>query len=262
MPKADLDGLTIVVTRPAHQAEGISQLIEAQGGNALRFPVIDIQAPSDTAALNALLRQLNRYHLAIFVSANAVEFAYRALGHRLPESLSRAAVGQATAKALANHGQPAHWISPAPYNSEALLTMPEFNDVAGKRVIIFRGEGGREHLAETLKQRGAQVDYAECYRRVAPDRDVTPLLAVWEAGRLHLIVITSNEALHNLMAMVGDRHRQQLMATPLVVMSERTAELARQQGFAAVTVAATAGDAALLAAIKQWAKISTQREQA
>lgn len=255
MPKGDLDGLTIVVTRPNHQAEGFCRLIEAEGGTALRFPVIDIQPPVDTAALAARLQRLDEYQLAIFVSANAVEFAYRALGEgkTLPETMQRAAVGQATAKALAGHAQPAHWIAPAPYNSEALLAMPEFAAVANKRILIFRGVGGREHLAETLEQRGARVDYAECYRREIPHADATPLAMAWQAGKLHLIVVTSNEALHNLTEMVGSRYRKNLLATPLVVISQRTAELARQLGFGAVVVALAASDAALLAAIKQWA---------
>jgi uroporphyrinogen-III synthase len=264
MPKGDLDGLTIVVTRPNHQAEGFCRLIEAEGGTALRFPVIDIQPPVDTATLATRLQRLDEYQLAIFISVNAVEFAYRALGEGkpLPETLQRAAVGQATAKALASHAQPAHWVAPAPYNSEALLAMPEFSSVAGKRILIFRGAGGREYLAETLEQRGAQVDYAECYRREIPHADVTPLVAAWQAKMLHLFVVTSNEALHNLLEIVGTGYREYLLATPLVVISQRTADLAKQLGFGAVLVSSAASDAALLAAIKQWANIQTRRLQA
>jgi len=264
MPKGDLDGLTIVVTRPVHQAEGFCRLIEAEGAAALRFPVIDIQPPLDTIALAARLQRLDEYQLAIFVSANAVEFAYRALGEGkpLPETLRRAAVGQATAKALAGHAQPAHWIAPAPHNSEALLAMPEFAAVAGKHIVIFRGVGGREHLAETLEQRGARVDYAECYRREIPHIDVAPLVSAWQTEKLHLIVVTSNEALHNLIEMVGTRYQEYLLATPLVVISQRTADLARQLGFGAVVTASAASDAALLAAIKQWANVQTRRLQA
>lgn len=264
MPRADLDGLTIVVTRPAHQAETFCQMIESEGGTALRFPVIDIQPPVDTAGLSTLLQRVDDYHLAIFVSANAVDFAYRALGsgQRLPESLQRAAVGQATAKALARHSQPAQWVAPAPYNSEALLALPEFAHLTGKRIVIFRGVGGREHLASSLEQRGAQVDYAECYRRVLPTCSAAPLEAAWQAGNLHLIVVTSNEALHNLLALVGPRSRDDLLATPLVVISQRSADLARQMGFAVIVVASAASDAALLDAIKQWANSHTRREQA
>lgn len=264
MPRADLEGLTIVVTRPAHQAENVCQLIETEGGKALRFPVLDIQPPEDSSSLTALLQNLDRYQLAIFISANAVDFTYHALGsgQQLPESLQRAAVGQSTAKALENHAQPAHLVAPAPYNSEALLAMPEFTTVAGKHIVIFRGVGGREHLAQTLEQRGAVVDYAECYRRMMPDSDLTPLVLAWESNKLDLIVVTSNEALHNLLELVGIDHRQRLLETPLVVISQRTADLATQQGFGTVVTAAAASDMALLAAIKQWANLRTQRLQA
>lgn len=264
MPRADLDGLTIVVTRPVHQADGICHLIEAEGGTALRFPVIDIQPPADSVTLNSLIHNLDRYHLAIFVSANAVEFAYRALVSegKFPETLQRAAVGQATAKALAKHSQPAHLVSPPPYNSEALLDIPELSSVAGKHIVIFRGEGGREHLADILEQRGAEVDYAECYRRVMPHSNIALLVQAWEEHKLDLLVVTSNEALHNLLVMVGAKYRHRLLATPVVVISSRTAELARQQGFETVMVATAASDTGMLEAIKQWAKVKTKRLQA
>jgi uroporphyrinogen-III synthase len=253
----DLDGLTIVVTRPAHQAENLCQMIEAEGGSPLRFPVIDIRPPADPTALAAILRQLDHYQMAVFVSANAVDFAYAALdtGSGLPQQLQRVAVGQATAKAMAKHGQPAQLIPPEPYNSEALLAMPQLQTVAGKRIIIFRGEGGREHLAESLKQRGAQVDYAECYQRLTPTTDPAPLTAAWKAHKLHAIAVTSNEALHNLVTLVGGSQWQELAATPLVVISQRAAALAREMGFeVAATVAEAASDEALLAAIKRVAR--------
>ncbi len=248
-----LDGYTIAVTRPQHQAGNLCRLIEAEGGIALRFPVIDIQ-PVHGPSLQSLLQHLHDYQLAIFVSANAVHHAYAALGDQgLPDALQRAAVGQATARALAEHGQPAHIQSPPPYNSEALLGMPELQSMKGKRVIIFRGVGGRSLLADTLGARGARVDYAEVYRRVAGSNEPKQLYQAWDAGKLDMIVVTSNEGLQNLIDRVDEQHRRKLLETALIVISERNAARARELGFKRpALVAHAASDAALFEAAKRY----------
>lgn len=253
-----LDGLTIVVTRPAHQADNLCRLIEAEGGNTLRFPVIEILPPADVAPLQARLQDLADDHLAIFISANAVHYAYQALGGSLlPENLLRAAVGQATARALASHGQPAHILPPAPYNSEALLVLPELQSLQEKRVIIFRGGNGRALLADTLRGRGAQVDYAEVYRRIMSTLDPERLYRAWDKGKLDMIIITSNEGLRNLFARVDAGHRERLLETALVVISDRSATLAQELGFMRpAIVARAASDAALLEAAKCYAQES------
>lgn len=246
-----LHGLTIAVTRPAHQAENLCRLIEAEGGTVLRFPVIDIQ-PTDSPALQALSNNLADYQLAIFISANAVHHAYAALGAPLPEGLQRAAVGQATARALAEHGQSAHILPPAPYNSESLLALPELHSMQGKRVIIFRGGEGRSLLGDTLAARGAQVDHVDVYRRAAPAAEPKQLYRAWDAGKLDMIVVTSNEGLKNLVACVKDEYRQRLLQTRLIVISERSAALAKELGFRhSAIVARAASDEALLEAVKR-----------
>ncbi len=253
-----LDGINIAVTRPAHQAENLCRLIEAEGGHALRFPVIDILPPADIAPLQARLQDLSNDRLAIFISANAVHYAYQILeDRRLPESLLRAAVGQATARALAAYGQPAHILPPAPYNSEALLALPELQSLQGKRVIIFRGGNGRALLADTLRGCGAQVDYAEVYRRIVSTLDPERLYRAWDKGKLDMIIITSNEGLQNLFARVDAGHRQRLLETALVVISDRSAMLAQELGFIRpAIVARAASDAALLEAAKCYAQES------
>ena len=247
-----LDGLTIAVTRPAHQADNLCRTIEAEGGHVLRFPVIDILPPADIAPLQARLQNLADYQLGIFISTNAVHQTYRALaGQLLPDGLLRAAVGQATAQALAAHGQPAHILPASPYNSEALLALPELQSLEGKRVIIFRGNHGRMLLADTLSERGAKVDHAEVYRRVASGSDPKPLYRAWDEGKLDMIIITSNEGLRNLLARVDAGYRGHLLETVLVVISERSATLARELGFMRpAIVARAASDAALLEAAK------------
>ena len=247
-----LAGCTVVVTRPAHQAENLCRAIEAEGGEVLRHPVIEILPPADSAVLAARLASLTDYAIAVFISANAVDFAYSAISkHVLPEHITRVAVGRATARALAAHGQPAQLEAPPPHNSEALLSLPQMQAVQGLRVLIFRGEGGRGLLADSLRERGAEVDYAEVYRRRPARSDPRCLYRAWEAGNLDVIVLTSNEGLQNLYNQVDAAHRSQLLETPLVVIGERTAQLARQLGFSGlVNVAHSASDASLLEALR------------
>ena len=253
-------GLGILVTRPREQADGFCRLIEEEGGITHRFPVLEIAPPADDGPLTAVIERLDQFDIAIFVSINAVEWAMRAIQrrHRLPSSLRLAVIGPSTARALEAFDRTPDLMPPPPYNSESLLALPEMERIAGKRIVIFRGEGGREHLATTLRERGATVEYGEAYRRIRPDHDPAPLLRSWRDGDIQVVTATSNEALLNLVEMVGEEGRRYLLETPLVVVSERNAALARELGFTfEPMVAQEAGDAAMAAAIadgvrRQW----------
>lgn len=249
-----LAGRRIVVTRPETQAEGLIRAIEAAGGEALRFPVLAIAEAEDPAPILALAERLEEFDLALFVSANAVHKALTPiLAQRTwPATLTVGTVGKASEAALASHGFQ-HIIAPQDrFDSEALLALAPLHDVAGKRVVIFRGDGGRELLADTLRQRGATVEYLTCYRRSQPDGDTAPLFAAWHAGRLSALTITSSEGLRNLWAMLGADQpgsgRDLLQHTPLFVGHERIAEQARQLGLGRVHVTAS-GDAGLVSAL-------------
>ena len=113
-------------------------------------------------------------------------------------------------------------------DSEALLALPELERVAGQRIVIFRGAGGRELLRDTLVGRGAAVEYAECYRRVRPRVDVGPLLASWRAGDIDAAVVTSSEGLRSFHDMIGASGREHLARTPLFVPHARIAATARE----------------------------------
>lgn len=250
----DLAGLTVVVTRPAHQAKALCQAIEAEGGHVIPYPVLAIEELGHSPDLQQKLASLSQYQLAIFISSNAVAATFRALPHDWPQGLPCAAVGRATAKALMETGCAHILVAPEPYNSEALLTLPQLNEVSGQKIIIFRGEGGRELLADALHGRGAEVAYAECYRRVRPQANQALLESVWANPSRHVFVVTSNEALHNLVEMVDEQHKSDLLVCPLVVMSQRNAQQAKELGFRqAARVAPSASDEGLLAAIKSWA---------
>lgn len=258
-----LQGTHIVVTRPAHQAEMLCSLITQNGGVPIRFPVLEIVAPGNGVALSAVLDRLAICDIAIFISANAVQWAMPLINDRggLPDTVSVAAVGQSTARALAGAGHPADICPDQQFNSEALLDTAALQQANGKRIVIFRGEGGREHLADILRQRGAMVEYAECYRRARPDTGVAPLLQAWQQGQLDIIIVTSNEGLQNLHDMIRDSDQAEsllskLLDTPLLLISERTAMLARQLGFTQAPIIATkASDDALLQALIDWRQI-------
>ncbi|WP_455216941.1 uroporphyrinogen-III synthase [Kaarinaea lacus] len=253
--KMGLGGLTVINTRPAHQAKPLSDAIIAAGGSVIEFPVIDIRPPSNPALLQSKLAKLGAAQLAIFVSANAVEYGVTALGgpQNWPEKVDIAAIGKATAAKCSMLGLDVSLSAPEPFNSEALLSLPELQELKGKRVSIFRGEGGRELLANTLRERGAEVEYLECYRRILPDNVPTDLYQCWDEKRVLLIVVTSNEALHNLVNLVDEKHRSGLLASALVVISQRAVSEASELGFKIEPVVTeNASNEAILETICHW----------
>ena len=240
-----LAGKGIVVTRPAEQAQALAGLIEAAGGRAIRFPAIEIRELEDLGPFDRLVARLDEFDLAIFISPNAVERAMRLVRARreLPPGLKVAAIGGAGVRALAAHGVTGVIVPRERYDSEALLAMP---GIAGaRRVVIFRGEGGRELLGDTLAARGARVEYAECYRRTRPAADPAPLIAAWARGEVDAVTVTSSEGLHNLCEMIGAVGRARLLSTPLFLPHPRIAEAARLLEVRSIVVTGP-GDTGLL----------------
>ena len=249
-----LHGVRVLVTRPAHQAETLAQKIEAAGGEAVRLPTIEIVAPASTATLNAVLDRLPEFGFAIFISPNAVrQFLPRLRARGIPPGLRLAAVGQGTLRALNEEGCENILAPRERFDSEALLELLPSAVVTGKDILIVRGEGGHKKLGESLSARGAHVAYAECYRRVPPRQPDAANLARLRRGEIDILIITSIEGARNLCALVGESGRASLLATPVVVVSERLAQTCRELGFTAeLCVAAQAGDAAIVATLHAW----------
>jgi uroporphyrinogen-III synthase len=227
-----LDGLHIVVTRPAGQVAHLAEALADLGAKPVLFPVLEIFDVDDPQALQDIAIRLDEFDLACFVSPNAVEKSLTAILSRRswPPHLYAATVGRSSELALAKFGV-VNVVSPqGRFDSEALLELSELQDMAGKRIVIFRGDGGRELLGDTLKQRGAEVEYVTCYRRDKPDRDPAPLLKLWGDGQLDAVTATSSEGLHNLVDMVGKLGQTWLKKTPLFVPHQRIAGLARALG--------------------------------
>lgn len=249
MAPLPLAGLRIVVTRPRDQAMGLARGIEQAGGVAVLFPLLDIVPLPDSPELQGQLARLPQFDLAIFISPSAVTHglaAMRAAGD-IPPALKFAAVGQGSANALRRLGI-SRIIAPQDnFDSEALLALPELQAVQGWRVLIFRGNGGRELLGDTLAARGAEVEYATCYVRAKPALDPAGLLA----GGVDAITVTSSEALEHLWQAADEGSRARLAALALFAPHERIAATARRLGWLHV-VATAGGDEGLLAGLIAW----------
>jgi uroporphyrinogen-III synthase len=250
MSPTALAGRRVLVTRPAGQTAHLAELIRAAGGEPVLFPALEILDVEDLQPLVALIGRLDAYDLAVFVSANAVDKALDLVQTRRtwPAALRVATVGRGSERALHRHGFAAVIAPDERFDSEGLLDLPELKQVAGKRVLIFRGDGGRDLLGDTLAARGAIVEYAECYRRGRPRADPAPLLALWERRQLDAVTVTSSEGLANLHELLGEAGRRWLLLTPLFAPHERIAAAARALGAQSV-VLTDPGDAGLVAGL-------------
>jgi uroporphyrinogen-III synthase len=247
---AALGGRGIVITRPRQQSAALAAMIAEAGGRALLFPVIEIRDTDRLAELDAAIGRLHEFDIAVFISPNAAERALRRIGaRRWPRGLAAAAIGPGGAAALAAQGVTGVTVPARRFDSEGLLGTPLLQSAAGKRVVIFRGNGGRELLAEALRARGAAVEVVECYRRERPQADARPLLAAWARGEVDAVTVTSSEGLRNLFALLGAAGEAPLRATPLFVPHPRIAAVARELGCARV-IACDAGDSGLIAALE------------
>jgi uroporphyrinogen-III synthase len=256
-----LQGKAVLVTRPSHQAEKLAMLIVAANGEAVRFPALAIEPPSSPDRVKELLRNLATFDLAVFASANAVDHGLALLGGKWPSAVTVAAVGEGSAAALRNRGITTVVVPSGGADSEALQAVPQLQRLDGKRVLIVRGEGGRELLAEELRLRGAHVTYAECYRRVRPRADPMAIISRWERGALHAVSVMSGETLDNLQAMLGPGGQQLLRNIPLFVPHPSIAERAKSIGLTEVVVTPP-GDEGMVRGLCAWFSLRTDGDDA
>lgn len=260
MPETDLQQLGVMVTRPAHQAEGLCGQIEQAGGRAIRLPLIEISGPIDETAARAVLARLASFDIVIFVSANAVQQCYLYIDKDLPAGPRIAVVGQATARQLQRDFQRQADLVPAEgYNSEALLAMPALQQVAGKHILILKGEGGRTLLGETLADRGASLSYANLYRRIIPVGAAQQLAAIKKQQQVDVVVLTSGEGIANLLTVAGETSRSWLCSMTWLVIHPRLAALARQTVCKnELIISDGPGDEEIVQCLRQWAQQTTK----
>ena len=240
MSAGPLAGKRILVTRPREQAAGLAALIREAGGEAIRFPAVEIVDLADLADFHAIADRLEAFDLAIFISPTAVQRALdllqvRRKGRPWPARLQVAAIGRGTARELERRRFPGVLAPAVEADSEALLALPALATVAGRRVVVFRGQGGRELLGDTLAARGARVEYAECYRRIRPAQEISA--PAWAQRALDAVTVSSSEGLANLDALLGAWRRNWLQESPLFVSHPRIAEEAERLGAREIVMA-------------------------
>lgn len=237
-----LAGRRIVVTRPQEHAAHLAGLLRAEGAEVSVLPTVHIAALPPGAAIREVAAALEDYALLLFVSRTAVREGLRHLeelrgGRAWPAGLQWATVGQGTRKELERRGVSPVIAPEGRADSEALLALPELADVRGKRMALFRGEGGRTLLADTLLARGARVEQVPCYRRMPPV-DPEGFAAAWRAGPVDAVTISSGEGLANLLALLeGSRLSRE--GLPFFLPHARVAAQARERGLDRIIVAGT-----------------------
>lgn len=275
----DLQGLHIVVTRPLAQAEPWAKRLINLGASVSLVPLLDIVAVKDATQIQAIkncILNFDLYSKAIFVSQNAVTYGFEWLDNywpQLPVSVRFLAVGETTAKLIQANGVSVTDLAltqRGAMTSEALLESPALQQVAGEKIVILRGLGGRTHLGDVLGARGAKVDYCELYERLLPAGAATQFAQILETNAdnnaklnkqhksdaLNLIVtLHSGEALENLTAILKQlspskttvpREQINMQQLILLVPSERVAEQAIDAGFSTIFTADNATEASML----------------
>lgn len=219
----DLNGLKVLVTRPVGQAEALRSAILDCGGKVERLPLLAIESNlSETDR-----RKLENSHTfsdLVFVSPNAVRFSAHALA---PGKARVIAIGEGTAAWLEEQAVRVDLV-PKRSTSEGLLEDERLGAMRGRKVLIVRGHGGRELLADSLRRLGAEVEYAEVYRREPPPPPSPELLAAWR-DRVDAMIVTSEQMLKNLVELT--RFDQNVLNTPLILISERLQNSAETLGF-------------------------------
>ncbi len=250
---ATLADISVVVTRPQNQSQELVQKLTASGAEVIQFPTLDIQPIEPDPKAKAKILDLDRYDFVICVSTNAANFGLEALADYWPQwpvQQQWIAVGPATGHAM-DGWQLNVKVAQQGATSETLLNWPELQNLCDKRVLILRGEGGRETLADTLRTRGAQVDYLELYRRALPQPDTSHLFQALDSAQSLILTVTSGDGLRNLMTLAGARLKR-MQQCPLLVVSGRLAQFAREQGFTQLIEASSAASDDIIEALEKY----------
>ncbi len=241
-----LAGLGVLVTRPAHQAQALCELLQQAGATVHRLPLLAVEPAADAGAAAARLRQTHDWDHWIFTSANAVRAAVRLDAGPWPPL---AAAGAATAAALAAAGHAA--AVPAGDGTAGLLADPRFAAPAGARILIVTGENTLPDLAAGLRARDALVEVLAVYRRVAvahPPQAVAQALAGSQVA-----IVSSAEALVQLQQLTPPQARARLLGLQLALPSPRMIEKAREAGFSRTPLLpARVADAAYVELLQRW----------
>lgn len=245
----------IMIIRPAHQAKMLVQGIKTAGGKTFLFPTLEILPAELTDEDKKIIQQLSQFDIIIFISPNAVEHGLNHIqaNTELSENFLLATIGQGSAKALTARLGKQPDISPDEnFNSEGLLATAAMQNVTNKRILIIRGNGGREHLKQVLQQRGAFVEYLNVYQRIKPETNTSDLEQYLRNNQIAAIVITSAESLKNLLELTPEKVTSLLLQVPLLLINKRIVNIAKEAGFNnKLFVATKASDDAIIESLKK-----------
>lgn len=247
--------LPVMVIRPSTQAAEICNALTALDCEVIRHPMLEIKALDETPAIKSQFMNIDRYDVVIVISSNAAEIGlshldqYWPLGQfnvSGPMGIDWVAIGPVTARVMREQGLDVK-IPASRFDSESALVMPELTNVTGKKVLIWRGVGGREKLASTLRERGAEVFYSELYQRLVPDYSDQQ----WQQALAQspLLMVSSGQGLEAIVSQqpnIADHIRG------IIAPSQRVADLAQSLGVSHVEMADSALDVDMLAAVKRW----------
>ena len=241
--------LPVLVTRPASQAEEICPSLEVLGCQVIRQPLLEIAAVAETPTIKSQFMNIDLFHVVIAISRNAAEAGLLYLDQYWPQwplGIDWIAIGPVTADVMITQGLDVK-MPAGQFDSEGALQMPELNNVAGKKILIWRGVGGRETLASTLRERGADVIYAELYQRLVPEYNEQQWQQVLVSKPL--LLVSSGQGLE---AIAAQQPRISESVRGIIAPSRRVAELAESLGFSKIQIAASAQDVDMLVAVKRW----------
>ena len=254
MNTVSLSGLVVLITRPSNQVGKTQHVLESAGASVLSLPLIEIQALTDGAAIQDLKNKvldLDNYHCLIFVSNNAVNFGGEIINNfwpQFPVGVEVIAIGPTTAEAARQKFSCEVSYAPSGMTSEDILQLPQLQDIDQKKIGIVRGQGGRELLADTLRGRGAVVDYLEAYSRTPVEYEDRDFCERLRAAHVNVLTISSGESLDRLTSLLIDS-AELMQQLDLLVPSLRVAERALALGYARVHNAGGADPASFVAAL-------------
>ena len=228
-----LDGVSVLMTRPGVPGEDLAREIESHGGIALRAPMLVIDAPPDDSTAHRVAAEIESFDIAIFVSRNAVEYGLTLIAAADLAGREVYAVGPGTAGELAGRGVTDVQTPSHDFSSDGLLALDGFREshLKERRVVIFRGNEGRETLADTLRTRGATVEYCECYLRGPPTVELSVVLSAHQLRCPDIGLATSLDALKNLADSIEREGQERLFGMPMLVVGSRIGAEVSALGF-------------------------------
>jgi len=249
-----LDGLRVLVTRPAHQQHAFIELLKSCSAIPVSFPLSTISLNNNTNQTTSLLSSIQAFDFIIFVSPNAVNFAHKLLPFPWEKiSAKIVCVGNASKMALLSLGQEVDLVPTSGFNSESILAMDELHFLKKKQMAIVGGDVSRPLLENIFVERGASVKHITVYKNTCPMYSTKEIHTIFIQNTPDVLCITSNQGILNLSKTLNKGILEFVKSIPLIVNSHRCERLARKQGFRAdIKVTTTPGDLGQLSSLQQW----------